>query len=195
MPFIIMFVLCIGLLQSWLTWLAPLPNMMDLQQQHSQDFRIEIVEPYTGEFRVLATRRYPVSIMSYLLNTQDFDRVSGLDLALGWEQMSQPELYKTVDIRQSNRWYRFQVGPDTPLRVDEISQQSANTHMVAANAVIARQLNQLDVDDLVILKGQLIDIYAQDGRYMKTSLSRQDTGAGACEIFLVQELSVKARTG
>ncbi len=192
MRLMVLAMICIGIWQSWLMWFAPLPNAQDIQQQSAQDFRIETVEPYAGEFRVLGVQRYPVGMLGALFKTQDFNRVSGLDLALGWEQMSKPEIYRTVDIRQSNRWYRFQVGADTPLRVDEISQQSANTHMVAANPMIARQLQQLELHDLVLLKGQLVNIYAQDGRYMKTSLSRQDTGVGACEIFLVQELSVKA---
>lgn len=192
MPVVIILVVLIGLLQSWLMWFAPLPNVAEIQQQQSTPYRIEIVEPYAGEFRILAKQRYPSGMLSYVFDTPTFEQLSGLDLALGWGQMSRPEIYQTIDIRQSNRWYRFQVGAHTPLRVDEISQQSANTHMLAANARIAKQLQQLDVDDLVLLKGQLVNLYLTDGRYMKSSLSREDTGAGACEIFLVQEVMLKA---
>lgn len=192
MPVIIVFVLLIGIFQSWLMWLAPLPNVVEIQQQQASPYRIEVVEPYAGEFRILAKRRYPLGMLSYLFGNPDFEHLSGLDLALGWGQMTRPEIYQTIDIRQSNRWYHFQVGPDTPLRVDEISQQSANTHMLAANAVIAKQLQQLDVGDLVLFKGQLVNLHLQDGRFMNTSLSREDTGAGACEIFLIQEIMIKS---
>lgn len=192
MPLLILLILCIGAVQSWLMWFAPLPNAIEVQQQ-GQDVRIELVEPYQGEFRVLGTQRYPLGLEHYFFVGDAFDRVSGLDLALGWGEMSKPDIYQTVQIRQSNRWYYFQLTADTPLGVDEIGRQSANTHMVAANAAIAKQLNQIDVHDLVLLKGQLVNLYAADGRVMKTSLSREDRGAGACEIFLVEQVIWKQR--
>ena len=45
-------------------------------------------------------------------------------------------------------------------------------------------------DQVVTLSGLLVDGKRDDGAWIKSSLSRTDTGAGACEVMLVQDLSV-----
>jgi hypothetical protein len=39
-----------------------------------------------------------------------------------------------------------------------------------------------------ILSGELADGVRNDGRWIHTSLVRDDTGAGACEVMLVTEV-------
>ena len=43
-------------------------------------------------------------------------------------------------------------------------------------------------DDLVFLKGALIEIQSSDGWRWRSSLSREDTGAGACELMRVDQI-------
>jgi hypothetical protein len=42
---------------------------------------------------------------------------------------------------------------------------------------------------VVELRGRLVDIEGREGR-MRTSLSRDDTGAGACEILLASSARI-----
>lgn len=67
---------------------------------------------------------------------------------------------------------------------------SANTHLIPATKAIAKQLAQIDQDNLIYLKGQLVEVKAADGWTWRSSLSRDDTGAGACELMLVEEVRV-----
>ena len=56
-------------------------------------------------------------------------------------------------------------------------------HLVPADAYVASQMKKIKKDDLVYLKGALIEIQALDGWRWKSSLSREDTGNGACELM------------
>jgi len=49
-------------------------------------------------------------------------------------------------------------------------------------------MKKLKKDDLVYLKGSLIEIQAKDGWRWKSSLSREDTGNGACELMRVDSI-------
>ena len=50
-------------------------------------------------------------------------------------------------------------------------------------------LGRLRTGSVVELRGQLVDIEGREGG-MRTSLSRGDTGAGACEILLAESARV-----
>ena len=50
-------------------------------------------------------------------------------------------------------------------------------------------LGRLRAGSVVELRGQLVDIEGREGG-MRTSLTRADTGAGACEILLAESARV-----
>jgi hypothetical protein len=64
-------------------------------------------------------------------------------------------------------------------------------HMIPATRSIARQLKNLRVGDVIKLAGLLVDADHESGWFWRTSMSRTDTGAGACEIVFVEALSVE----
>ena len=61
------------------------------------------------------------------------------------------------------------------------------------NADVKRALARVRVGDIVELEGLLVDLWRDDGGQARTSLRRDDTGAGACEIIWVERLSVRYR--
>jgi hypothetical protein len=67
---------------------------------------------------------------------------------------------------------------------------SANTHVIPADAVVRRELARLRVGQVVHLTGMLVDGVRDDGAWVHTSLTRTDTGPGACEIMLVEDVEV-----
>lgn len=57
-------------------------------------------------------------------------------------------------------------------------------------------IRQVKEKDLVYLEGLLVDLQVVDGTrtgHVKTSLSREDTGDGACEMLYVERLMVNGR--
>ncbi len=130
------------------------------------------------ESRVLGTRNYRFG--------RETD-VSTLDVALGWGRMADPEIVSQFSISQSGRFY-FWRAKELPIPAAEVVRSSANMHMIAANETVRRELRRLDAGDQVRLHGVLLDIQWPDGGYWKTSLTREDSGAGACEIVWVHRL-------
>jgi hypothetical protein len=59
---------------------------------------------------------------------------------------------------------------------------------LAGPHAIGRQLAELRVGQMVHLTGVLVDGVRDDRRWIRTSLTRSDTGAGACEVMLVEHV-------
>jgi hypothetical protein len=112
------------------------------------------------------------------------------DLALGWGPMSDNQVLKSIDISQSDRFYFWRTSAHSPIARDVIISHSANTHVIPENSSIARQLAHLRPGEVITLTGELVDAVRDDGRWIKTSLVRTDTGAGSCEVLLVQDVAV-----
>jgi hypothetical protein len=66
-------------------------------------------------------------------------------------------------------------------------------HPLLKVKVIARELSRLRPGQVVALSGELVDGVRDDGRWIKTSLVRDDTGAGACEVLLVNDVALLAQ--
>ena len=139
---------------------------------------------YRVTARILARERY------------HFDALADLapeDLALGWGPMSDNRILRAIEISQSNRFYYWRAQQSSPLPRDSIITHSANTHVIPQNKMIARQLSRLRPGQVVTLSGELVDGVRDDGRWIKTSMVRDDTGAGACEVLLVSDVALPPR--
>lgn len=166
------------------TNLADMPNSQPVVNgvQTVNGYHIRDLEPYEGEFRILGSQTYSSG------REAEF---SPLDLAVGWGDMARPEVYSKIDIQQSNRWYYWHVDA-FPISRRDIETHSANMHIIPANASIAAALKDLEAGDLVYLQGALVEIQAPDGWRWRSSLSREDTGGGACEVMRVDQVIKRA---
>ncbi len=112
------------------------------------------------------------------------------DLALGWGRMSDSAVLAHIQISQSGRFYYWHAAR-YPIPRREIETSSANMHMIPADDDVRRQLQQLRPGQRVHLEGFLVDASRPDGWRWKTSLTRDDTGAGACELVFVERLDAQ----
>ena len=143
-----------------------------------EDYTLTPLARFEIEARVLARENYR------------FDRgadLSPVDLALGWGPMSDSAVLDTIDISQRGRFYywstdRFRI----PRRV--IETHSANMHLIPADGVIENQLDRVRPGHLVRLQGYLVEARANDGFRWRSSLTRDDTGNGACELIWVEQI-------
>jgi hypothetical protein len=72
----------------------------------------------------------------------------------------------------------------------EVERNSANMHMIPSTGEIKKRLKSLRRGSLIECRGYLVEVTAPGGWEWKSSLSRNDTGDGACEVVWVKELSV-----
>jgi hypothetical protein len=117
-----------------------------------------------------------------------------LDLALGWGAISDGRVLESLRIDQSVRHDTIHRGPQPPLPPAEILSDSANPHAIPANAALARSRDRLRAGPVVRLSGELVDGLRDDGAWIRSSLTRQDTGPGAREVVLVEALAVAPLT-
>lgn len=145
---------------------------------------------------VTLTTRAHFDITARVLSRKDYSRGADgelvpLDLALGWGRMSDSAVLKNIDIDQSGRFYHWHV-QQFPIPRREIETSSANMHMIPADDDVKRQLEQVRTGQLVHLEGFLVDANRPGGWHWNTSMSRNDTGAGACELVYVERVDATA---
>jgi len=61
------------------------------------------------------------------------------------------------------------------------------------DAEVAYQLERVRVGDVVSLDGMLVEADKANGWRWRSSLTRDDTGDGACELVYVQSLYIQPR--
>ena len=119
-----------------------------------------------------------------------FDRGSDIapyDLALGWGRMSDQSIVDKYDIWQRTRWFYWK-SDNYPLPRKEIERSASNMHIIPATDEVLEELDDLVVGEIIYLKGYLVSAMHPDGWRWKSSLSRNDTGGGACEVVFVEKL-------
>jgi hypothetical protein len=149
-------------------------------------------------FRLRAATLQPLagfSIDARVLSREDYSRgreatLSPTDLALGWQAMADDSVLSRLDISQSGRWYHYRWQGDAPLPPGDIVRNSANMHMIPFDDATARTLRQVRAGDRVRIDGWLVEATAPDGWRWRSSLSRDDSGNGACEVVYVCAIEV-----
>lgn len=129
--------------------------------------------------RVLSRKDYSDSNAKYIPT----------DLALGWGRMADKDVTKGIDISQRNRWFYWKT-QKLPIPKKEIIRSAANMHLIPADANVQEQIDAVKKDDIVQISGKLVDFTDTEGRQLKTSTTRNDTGGGACEIIFVESLVI-----
>ncbi len=122
-----------------------------------------------------------------------FDRgadISPTDLALGWGNMSDERVLENIKISQSGRFYHWRVDA-FPIPRREIETHSANMHLIPANDFVEKAIGKIRQGDIVRITGSLVNVTSNNGDWRwSSSLTRDDTGNGACELIWVKNLSI-----
>jgi hypothetical protein len=115
-----------------------------------------------------------------------------LDLALGWGRMSDTAIVRQLDITQMGRFFYWRPHDWTtfPLARAEIETHAAQVHAIPADAAVLHRLQRLRPGNVVTLTGYLVDIRGPHGLRWNTSLRRDDTGDGACEVMWIREVQI-----
>jgi hypothetical protein len=142
-------------------------------------YRLRPRAEFSATVRVLAREDYSLGELADLVPT---------DFAVGWGAMSDSAVLEDVEITQSNRFYFWRT-EHWPIERGEIESHSANWHVIPDNPAVRSVLGKLRRGSIVELEGELVDIEGGTGS-MRTSLTRLDTGAGACEVLLARSARI-----
>lgn len=131
---------------------------------------------YEIKAKVLSKKRYRLGREA---------RFSPMDLALGWGRMSDEKIIDQINIRQRSRFFFWRTKKNrAPIPRSEIVQHSANTHLIPANEKIKRAILKTRVGEIIKCRGILVRVDYGNWHW-KSSMSREDSGSGACEVIWV----------
>ena len=151
----------------------PLPNV--------EGWKLTAVAEYKLHARILGTKTYHSGVQSSLVPT---------DVAVGWGKMSDSAVLDHLSLSMGNRFFFYEWSNTPPISQDEIKISAANNHVIAANDEVRSAVRWLRVGQIVTMKGYLVNATKQDGFNWSSSLRRDDTGNGACELFYVESVKL-----
>jgi hypothetical protein len=140
------------------------------------DYAVTPMAAYDIEARVLSVEPYSVDPGA---------RLSPLDFAVGWGPLSDSAVLEHFRISQGARF--FTLYPDEQaIDLRTALRFGANMHLIPATSEIEEALDDVRSGHIVRLRGLLVNVSGPNGWTWNTSLTRADSGAGACELFYVE---------
>ena len=182
-----------------------LPSAIDFHPQLEQEPRQRPITkppmtvPYAGvDYRVEPLFSYELYglVVSYRqhdgessMHRWSNDHLNMADVCVVWSDTAfSPTLRKlkfwngiftcNVQTRDSVAWSQFKMN------------QLSNNHLISADEFIRDRVGEIRVGDQIRIKGSLVRYGATGGGLRGTSTTRDDSGDGACETILVDELEI-----
>ena len=155
-------------------------NLTSEKKWTEKEYTIEALVEYKIKARVLSRNNFSFGKESDL---------SPFDLALGWGPMSDQSIIDKIDISQRNRWYHWQADV-FPIPKKDIGLNSANVHIIPKDEAIEEKFDKVYRGSLIEMSGYLVKVTAPGGWRWISSLRRDDTGGGSCELFWVEGVTV-----
>ena len=133
--------------------------------------------------RVLSTEHYYVGRQA---------KLSPIDLALGWAEMSDQRVLDQLSVTQGRRWYWLRPKHENlPVSMQVLQAKSANMHIIPGTELAIDVLRKVRAGDVVRFSGVLVEASWPDGARWRSSVSRTDTGDGACELVWVRAITIE----
>jgi hypothetical protein len=121
-------------------------------------------------------------------------KVAPVDLVLVWGRLAEPDYDKYMTYTQRDRWYYFEYKAGSPFNASYVYANSSNNHIVPANENIYKAIRSIKKKEKAVFEGYLVSLngsYEGQKVWWNTSLSRNDSGDGSCEIFYVERIRVE----
>lgn len=138
---------------------------------------IEVLRPFNGDFRILGYKYY---------TDDEQAKFSPVDFAVSWGLFAHPSIASQISVEQYDRYLKWGINR-LPVPAEQAKQMVSNIHIVPADPKVAQKIKQVKRGDLVRLKGELVEIKEAD-LVWRSSLSPDDVGDGACEVFRVKSI-------
>lgn len=142
---------------------------------------------------------------SFFIRNEFFDSAALYDLGLAWGKLGEKNFYNKYFECYSQKnemsgarvlWTKYKNSSEIPVSMDYVNSHFSHSHIVPANRNIMAAMLKIRRWDKVELEGELVDMiyYSKNREYTaNTSLSRYDTGMGACETFYVTKVKIGNR--
>jgi hypothetical protein len=116
-----------------------------------------------------------------------------VDVAVGWGPVSDSRIVDRLEFSQMGRFFYWKPRDFAtfPLDMNTLSTHAAQIHLIPATKDLDARVRRLRPGQIATIGGYLVDVAGPGGFTWNTSLTRTDTGNGACEIVWVESLDVR----
>jgi len=159
-----------------------------------------VIQRGNSKYRIIPLANYYIQAKVKSISRYRFDKtskISPVDFALVWGELSEPRADKFISYSQSARWYYYRYTDKSPWDSSFISRHSANNHILPASNNIRKAILSVNKNDRVALSGWLVavELITADGsqEIWRSSLTRDDTGDYSCEVLWVKEVQLEMK--
>lgn len=143
----------------------------------SKDQSISVLQPFSGEFRILGSKVY---------NDDAQAKFSPIDYAVTRGLFTEPEIARQISINQYDRFLNWKMAKP-PIAPKLATELVSNMHIIPANPEIAKVIKQVKRGDLVRIQGELVQVNAKD-LVWTSALDWEGIGDGACKLIRVDSI-------
>ena len=168
------------------------PGVLVISEPQQIKLPADIPSFAQGQFHLKPLAIFSIDARVLHRKVYRYDKQAALvpvDLALGWGPMSDQSVLDQLKISQSARFYWYEYRRP-PIPKEQIISHSTNVHIIPSTPAIAARCKSLRAGALVHLSGDLVEASGPEIQSWKSSLSRTDTGNGACELLWVKKMSI-----
>jgi hypothetical protein len=146
-------------------------------------YKLKFLYSFEMEGRVVSSKRYNWDNMSNILTH---------DIGIVWGKISKTNIFNQFNWNQKNRFLIYSIREDKLKKIGSekyINSHIANIHLIPKDWYMEKEFNKISPYDIIYIKGYLVDIQSKS-KIALTSISRSDSGPGACEIIYVSEFKI-----
>jgi hypothetical protein len=160
----------------------PQQSAASISDWDREGFRIHPLAHYSIRARLIGKESYWIDSGA---------KLAPVDLAVAWGPLSDSAVLSELSWAQGNRFLEWRVPEDKmPLPFQDVNSHTANIHIVPATPAILSSIRWTRTGSIVQLSGYLIEAtHPQGAKPWRSSLTRTDTGSGACELMWVEQFS------
>jgi len=118
-------------------------------------------------------------------------RLVPYDLVLGWQEMSDSDVIRQIEISQSDRWYHLHWrGAVKGIDTKTLSLKSGNMHIIPGSDEVLAELEQLAKGNVIRIKGYLVQVKGP-GIDWRSGIGPDAQGPKGCKLIWVEKLEVE----
>lgn len=135
-------------------------------------------------------------VVSYRLHNSDTgahlrwgDHLNVADLCVVWSENAFEARLNEMEFR-NQEWTCYYQWPNREVRSSFNSSKLSNNHLITEDSGLRQSIKKIGIGDQIRIKGWLSSYRSNEKSIRGTSITRSDTGNGACETIYVNEVEV-----
>ena len=162
-------------------------------------FTITKVANYRIAGRAVETYDYDnniTNVLKIVTGKEYYNQISCKDVAISYGLLALNDNHNKMNYSMlGTRKVAYSIKDSSIIDVfgstSELENHITNNHLIPANSRIHDLIKKISRGDFVQLTGYLVNVNWENGIYyysLESSLSREDSGNGACEVLLVEDV-------